>query len=284
MIAIADSGSTKTSWVFIDKDNKRYNYQTIGFNPYYQTSDGIYAKLQEELMPKLNFDEAVSNIFFYGAGCEQSSKSEEVASAIRKSFPKTSVFVTHDLLAAAKALFGNKEGIACISGTGSNTGLYNGKDITENVSSLGLYMGDEGSGGYKGKLLIKDYLRKKMPAHIRKAFEEKYTDRAPDILDAIYKKPYPSRYLASYTTFISEHIQDSYMQDLVSKSFNDMFDNCILKYKDAKTLPIGFIGSIAFYFQDTLKEVAAKKGANVGNIIRNPLEALTQYHLENGIL
>ncbi len=283
MIAIADSGSTKTSWIFIDKENNSFKYQTVGFNPYYQTPSGIYDKLKEELLPKLTFNEPVERIFFYGAGCEQPHKSEEVAIGIRQAFPDTNVFVSHDLLAAARALFGDKAGIACISGTGSNTCLYDGKDVTENINSLGLYLGDEGSGGYKGKLLIRDYVRKSMPKHISDLFEKTYPDRTGDILDAIYVKPYPTRYLASFTTFINENIHEEYMQKLVYNSFSDLFDNCVLRYEGAKNLPVGFIGSIAFYFQDILKKVAKDKGFEIGKIIRNPLESLTEYHFSKGI-
>ncbi len=54
MIAIVDSGSTKSSWVFVDENNNKHNYRTIGFNPYYQTSDDIYQALQKELISQLD--------------------------------------------------------------------------------------------------------------------------------------------------------------------------------------------------------------------------------------
>ena len=285
MIAIADSGTTKTAWLFVDKkNNKTYTYRSIGFNPYYQTPDDIYSNLVNGLIPNLEFShERVEKIYLYGAGCELEEKRAEVASGIKRAFPKTEVFVYHDLLAAARALFGDSEGIACISGTGSNTCYYDGKYIVKNVHSLGLFLGDEGSGGYLGKLLIRDYIRKQLPEHLNEAFEKKYTDRTPEILDAIYIKPFPSRYLASYSVFLSENIQDPYVQALVYRSFDELFENCITKYERYQTLDIGFIGSIAHFFKDILNKVAHDRGLKISKIIRNPLEDLAQYHFKKGI-
>lgn len=285
MIAIADSGTTKTSWLFVDKvNNKKYEYKSIGFNPYYQSSENITSNIVNGLVPHLPFKvEEVESIFLYGAGCELDSRREQVALGLRKAFTKSKVSVYHDLLAAARALFGDSAGIGCISGTGSNTCYYDGTGIVKNVQSLGLFIGDEGSGGYKGKLLVRDYMREQMPRHIREAFEKKYTDRTPEIMDAVYTKEFPSRYLASYTVFLGEHIQDPYVQNLVYKSFSEMFSNCVTKYDNYKDVPLGYIGSIAFYFQEILQKVAAENGTKVSKIIRNPLEDLAEYHFQKGI-
>lgn len=285
MIAIADSGTTKTSWLFVDKaSGKKYEYKSVGFNPYYQSSENITNNILHGLIPHIPFKvDDVEGIFLYGAGCELDFRKEQVAVGLRKAFPKCKVSVYHDLLAAARALFADTHGIACISGTGSNTCYYDGEKIVKNVESLGLSLGDEGSGGYKGKLLVRDYMRKQMPAHIREAFEKKYTDRTPEIMDAVYTKEFPSRYLASYTVFLAEHIKDPYVHSLVSRSFTEMFQNCVTKYENYKEVPIGYIGSIAFYFQDILQEVAAAYGVKVSKIIRNPLEDLAEYHFMKGI-
>lgn len=282
MIAIADSGTTKTSWFFVDDNNNKYTYKTIGFNPYYQTSDNIYSNLKDGLIPNLDFKEKVDKIYFYGAGCELQEKRQEVLKGIKQAFPDTDVYVDHDLLAAAKALFGDKEGIACISGTGSNSCEYDGQKILRNVHSLGLYLGDEGSGGHKGKLLIIDYIRLDMPTHIREKLEQFTQDRGPEMLDKIYTKPFPSRYLASYFKFIAGNLEDEYIKNLVRTSYRSQFKNCIAKYERHKTWPVGFIGSVAFFAQDLLKEVAAEYGCNVTSVIRNPLEALAEYHKNKG--
>lgn len=281
MIAIADSGTTKTTWQFVDKDGFNQRFNTIGFNPYYQDTESIYSNIMTGLIPNMQWDRPLEYIFFYGAGCELQEKRDQVASALRKAFPKTNVWVNHDLLAAARALFGDSEGLACISGTGSNTCHYSGKDILKNVHSLGLFMGDEGSGGYKGKLLVSAYIRETLPAHLRADFEATYTDRTPEILDGVYIKQFPSRYLASFMPFIVKHLSDPFMHSLVRRSYKDLFENCIVRYDGYKNLPVGFIGSIGHYCKPVLDEVSAEYGVKVSKVIRNPMDSLAEYHLSN---
>ncbi|MDX2195283.1 MAG: hypothetical protein NW207_02610 [Cytophagales bacterium] len=281
MIAIVESGTTKTSWLFVDKSNKSFEFKTLGMNPYYQTSDDIYTNITESLLPNLTFQERVEKIYFYGAGCELAEQKEVVKKGIVKAFASTEININHDLLAAARALFGNTAGIACIAGTGSNSCYYDGKEVVWNIHSLGLFLGDEGSGGYKGKLLVSDYIRRAMPKHIRERFEAKYTDRTKEIMDAVYLKPFPSRYLASFMPFIAENIQDQYIHNLVYKSFENQFDNTICRYDNYKDVPIGFVGSVAHYMKEVLLEVAAKKGATVSKIVQAPLQSLVEYHINH---
>jgi glucosamine kinase len=277
MIVIADSGSTKTNWVIVEKDNSRSTAKTVGFNPYYQSSDDIYQTLINDLIPQLG-SKKIEKIFFYGAGCEALEQREQVAVAIRKAFPQTEVMVDHDLLAAAKAALGDTPGIACISGTGSNTCLYDGKDVVKNIHSLGLFLGDEGSGGNLGRIIVREYIREAMPAHITKKFEEFTPDRQADILDKVYTKPFPNRYLATFARFVAENQNDPYLFNLAYENFELMFDRSILRYEGAKTLPVNFVGSIAHYLSDVLYKVAADKGVKIGNIVGDPMESLTDYH------
>lgn len=281
MIAIADSGTTKTTWQFVDKDGFSQRFNTIGFNPYYQDTDSIYNNILVGLIPNMDLSRPLEYIFFYGAGCERMEKREEVAVALRKAFPKTKVWVNHDLLAAARALFGDQAGLACISGTGSNTCLYNGKEITKNIQSLGFSLGDEGSGGYKGKLFVRAYIREDLPAHLRTLYEQEFTDRIPEIMDGVYTKEFPSRYLASFMPFIVKHLSDPFMKDLVRQSFRDMFSNCIAKYPGYKEVPIGFIGSTGYYTKEILESVAQEYGAEISKIISNPMDSLSEYHLKS---
>jgi glucosamine kinase len=280
MIGIVESGSTKTEWLFVDKNKKVYNNKTLGFNPFYQSIDDIYKTLKNDLIPNLEFNEAISKIYFYGAGCEASANKAKVQEAFRKAMPDTQVVVEHDLLAAAKALFGDKPGLACIAGTGSNTCYYDGKKVVKNVHSLGLFLGDEGSGGYLGKLLVGQYIRKALPPHLMKSFEDTYVDRTDDILIKIYGGEMPSRYLASYAPFLKKHISDPHIYKLVSKGFEELFDNCICQYENYREVSIGFVGSIAHYFADVLNHVAASRGVKVDIINPSPSEALVDYHIK----
>jgi glucosamine kinase len=281
MIAIVDSGSTKSSWVFVDENNNIQNYRTVGFNPYYQTSDDIYQILQKELIAQLDPSKKVDQVFFYGAGCEADAQRNVVAVALQKAFPQTEVIVDHDLMAACLAVLGNQEGIACIAGTGSNTCHFDGKNIVKNVHSLGLYLGDEGSGGYLGKILARDYVREALPQSVREKFEAFTTDRSADILDKVYTKPFPNRYLASLAPFVIYNQDEKYLFDLAYESFSLLFQNCVSKYDNYQKLPIRFIGSVAAHLKPVLDRVASEHNVTIDMVVGNPMEALTEYHIKN---
>lgn len=283
MILIADSGSTKTDWRLIDKKNNSYQFHTIGFNPFFQGPAEIEKELLANLLPpiqKLNLEtEDKLNIHFYGAGCSSEEKCSIVKSAIQRVFPDASVFVEHDLLAAARALCGNKKGIAAIMGTGSNSCYYDGKKIISNVASLGYILGDEGSGAYIGKHFIQDYLNKEVPVSISESFDSTYNLSKESILNAIYKEPMPSRFLASFSKFINQHRQEEYFQNLVEFNFTQFFNKHICKYDNHKNVDLSCVGSVAYYYSDTLRAVAENKGVKINKIINSPIEDLTRYHL-----
>jgi glucosamine kinase len=277
MILLADSGSTKTTWLVRDK-GKTKTFKTTGINPYYQTQTEIEETLKKELLPKISDPSEVREIYFYGAGLGNEERKKDLSIPLHFLFRNAEIEVEHDLMAAARSLLGNKPGIACIAGTGSNTCLYDGKNITHNVDSLGLYLGDEGSGGFKGKMLIKAYLRKELPENIRQKFEESFPDRSAEIMEKIYKKPYPNRYLAGFMPFITENQKDPYIRQLIYDSFSLLFENCISKYPDWQKYKVNFTGSVAEHLLKILKEVAKDKGFKLGVVIADPLEGLTEYH------
>lgn len=280
MIGITESGSTKAQWTFVNGSGKSYTYLTKGFNPFYQTVDQIRQTVQDELLPAMEFNEEVDKIYFYGAGCEAEVNKVKMKEALSPLLPSAKIEVWTDLIAAAKALFGDKPGIACIAGTGSNTCHYDGSRILANVQSLGLFLGDEGSGGYKGKLLLKAYLRQTLPAHLIRSFETDYEDRLPTILGKIYGEPMPNRYIASFTPFLIKHLEEPEIYKLVYQSFDDLFVNCILKYDKVHELPLGFAGSVAYHFREVLEKVAESKDLKIAVIDPSPSGALVKYHLE----
>ncbi len=280
MIAIVDSGSTKSTWVFVDRFLRKHEFKTIGFNPYYQNSEEIILTLSKDLLPLIPTEENVEEVFFYGAGCERDSQKEIVAQGLRKTFPLSEINVDHDMLAAARSLFGHKPGIACIAGTGANTCYYDGTKIIKNIYSPGLALGDEGSGGFLGKMLARDYIREALPVHLMRKFEEFTPDRLADILDKVYKKPFPNRYLASLAPFVVMNQEDPYMFQMAYENFDELFKKCILRYEKHKTLPIRFIGSIAAHLKPVLDKVAEDKGLKVDKVVANPMEGLVNYHMQ----
>ena len=283
MIAIVDSGSTKSNWLFTGDTSKDISIRTTGINPYYQTTEDIQQTLKEELFPNLPQIMQITAVYFYGAGCEMPAQQVIVEKAITPLFPSCSVHVDNDLIAAARSVLGQEKGICCISGTGSNTCYYDGEKIIRNINSLGLYMGDEGSGGYLGKLLAKDYIRESMPAHVQKQFEAFTPDRKSDIMDKVYRKPFPNRYLASLAPFAILHKSDPYIEELIEENFRLLFDNCICLYEDYQKLPVRFIGSVALHLKNSLGKIAKEKGVCVDKIIDDPMQGLKEYHLKHSI-
>lgn len=282
MMLIADSGSTKTHWRFVGQDNQILQCETIGFNPYHQTSEAISSEIRNVLLPQLpqsTVNDKIT-IHFYGAGCSTESKCAIVRTSLTECFPNASIEVDHDLLAAARALCGSNSGIAAILGTGSNSCYYDGKDIVENVTSLGYILGDEGSGVHIGKTFITAYLNNELPKSVTDIFNHNKVLTAEEILDNVYKKPLPNRYLASFSKFVFRNINDAYLNKMVYDCMEQFFDKHICKYEKHKEVKVSFVGSVAFYYNSILKNVAAKKGIQIGTIIESPIAALTLYHLE----
>lgn len=279
MIVIADSGSTKTDWRILEGGKEIINHYTHGFNPYIQTTEDITSLLQRELCGKIPYPEAITDVYFYGAGCSNQKNNESVATAINSIFPTARVTVSHDLIAAARAACGREPGIAAILGTGSNSCYYDGETIVEHVESLGFILGDEGSGAYIGKKLVQAYLYKQLPQSLAEKFDHEYKMNKEMILEAVYKKPFPNRFLASLTKFVKDNIENSFTAAIVESSFEDFFTTHICKYSRYKEVPMNCVGSVGLHFKDILIAVAEKKGVIVNKVLDSPIEGLVDYHL-----
>ncbi len=279
MILIADGGSTKTDWRLIKEGREYKQIQTPGFNPYLVGSDEIEALLWKELQPYID-NNAVSVVYYYGAGCSTPVKNMIVENAFEKIFPNARIHISHDLLAASHALCGDKEGIAAILGTGSNSCFYDGKDITEGIFSLGYFFGDEGSGAYLGKQLLTAYLHKELPDDIEKKFKEEYSMSLESILDAVYTKPAPSRFLASFSRFINNNREHPYLNNLLTEAFRSFYKYQVCCYARHKEVPVHFVGSVAYHYKDILTEVGLEFGIKTGKFIKAPIDGLVEYHKE----
>ncbi|PVX51728.1 hypothetical protein C7377_0013 [Balneicella halophila] len=276
MKLIADSGSTKTDWILTNQGKRVHKITTQGINPFYQNTEQVTAILENELLPELG-NESPNNLFFYGAGCSFEDKKEILATAFKNVWGhELGLSLNSDLIAAARALFGDTEGIACILGTGSNSCHWDGSAIVTNVPPLGYILGDEGSGAVLGKLLIADLLKNQLPHELRNKFYAKYNVCYEDLMAEVYKKPFPNRSLASYTYFISENIHEESMYHLVQTAFTSFVKRNLSQYP--KQLTVGFVGSIANAFEPVLVEVLTKQGFTVGKFIQSPIEALEDYH------
>ncbi|WP_430814835.1 BadF/BadG/BcrA/BcrD ATPase family protein [Carboxylicivirga sp. RSCT41] len=275
MILIADSGSTKTEWCLTSNGNIVGKCITKGINPFYQSSADILQNLKEEYT--LN-NAKPQKIYFYGAGCANEEKNNIVKKALVDFFDIDKVTIASDLTGAARSLCQNNEGIACILGTGSNSCLYDGENPSHNVSPLGFIIGDEGSGAVLGKKLIGDILKNQLPASVKELFFNKYNTNQAEILDNIYKKAFPNRYLAQYTKFLSENIHLREIEEIVLQAFNEFITRNLLQYSNVEELHIHFTGSIAFYFKPQLEKALKKHNLKLGTISQAPMEGLVDYH------
>lgn len=278
MILVADSGSTKTEWWWYDINNEIKKAVTIGFNPYFITSEGIYEALVTTLLPKIDH-KAVEKIFFYGSGCLGKENIEIIYTACKKAFSNAiKIEVLPDTLGAARALFGLKSGIAGILGTGSNSVYYDGNSTVECIPSLGYIIADEGSGARFGTTLIREYFKNEMPEEIKVAFEKRYNPSLEVVLDAVYRKSHPNRFLANFCEFLSDHKNQPYIQNLIRNEFQSYLKYQVCKHPDYHKLTLSLVGSIAFFLSDLLREEAQKMGIQVGIILRCPIEGLIKFH------
>lgn len=276
MWLIADSGSTKTEWLLHDDAVVDTVLHSAGMNPYFTSQQEMEQLLQSDIAPKLT--NPVSHIFFYGAGCLAEDNKLKVKNALSKVFPFASVVVETDMTGAARALCQHDAGIACILGTGANSCVYNGKVITANGPALGYILGDEGSGAYLGKQLVKAYLQQQLPASLCTSFEKQFNLSRNTIIDAVYRKPFANRYLASFAPFISANIQDEFCKQLVKDACRLFLKNNVQILPEHRELSISFAGSVAYYFKDILIEILAEQQLKVGVIAQSVCERLLIYH------
>ena len=275
---IADSGSTKTDWRFVDRNGETYTIQTDGLNPYYQSTAQMVNTLQTQLLPNLG-NQPIIAVFFYGTGCTGPAVNATVADALQTVLPDLQrVEVNSDMLGAARAAMGHQSGIACILGTGSNACCYDGRQITRGIQSLGFWLGDEGSGGYLGKTLVRDFFQQRLPAELHDAFQARYNLDRLTLLDHAYKKPFPNRYFASFTPFLSDHLTHPYVEGLVTDAFIAFLEIYVKRFPEAETWTVHFVGSVAHYFAQPLHQATQQTGLTMGTILKAPAERLSQFH------
>ncbi|MDB5130463.1 MAG: N-acetylglucosamine kinase [Mucilaginibacter sp.] len=280
MIIIADGGSTKTNWCLVTGEGKKVYFNTEGYNPYFSSTAYIIQSLKDTLPTDLELDE-ITEVNYYGAGCSTPEMRKIVEDAMKVVFTKAQVNIGHDLLAAARALLGKGEGFAAILGTGTNTCLYDGKEVTQNIDSGAYILGDEGSGCYIGKKLLTDYLRGYMPEAVRKNFWETYKLTPDDVNEQVYTQPRANRFCASFSKFVYDSpVNIEYSRNIVRTSFEDFFRNLVTHYPDYQKYTFNCIGSVGYNFRNVLEEVVIENGMVVGNIIRSPIDNLVKFHLE----
>lgn len=275
-ILIADSGATKCEWCLL-YNGKTKKIDTQGISPYFLDVAGIGEVISRELLPGLG-KASVDVVYFYGTGLMSTDNQKIVQKAIRQSFPGARVHVTHDLLGAAIALCGSSRGMACNLGTGSFSCYFDGRKIAKSSPGLGYVLGDEGSGAYLGKKVIQYYLYNTFDEELRYKFDAKYVTNRQEILENVYKKPLPNRYLASFTLFLMENRGHYMIENIIEDGLNDFFFSHLCKYRESWKLPIHFVGGVAFGFKDVVRDLCHTYEFEIGVILRKPMDGLIKFH------
>jgi glucosamine kinase len=277
MIVIVESGSTKTAWRLISDPVKPYtSFSSAGINPYYETAADMASSQAAVLAGFAGLP--IQAVYYYGTGITGDAQREVILQVFHAHFPPTCVFdIQNDLIAAARSLCGKQAGVACILGTGSNSGYWDGERISAQIPPLGFWLGDEGSGGHLGKTLLQSYLHGQMPLALRAVFEKRFgvLDRLT-ILDKAYKQAFPNRWFASFSKFLFDHRKDAFCYHLIEQSFESFISLYLMRYTEAPVFH--FTGSVAFYYSDVLKRVMKKHGLPLGHISEEPMAGLCLYH------
>ncbi|MBR0064397.1 MAG: ATPase [Paludibacteraceae bacterium] len=314
MILIADSGSTKVHWCLVTASGQCSDVFTDGINPLFQTCDAMRNSISNQLLPKISsllWAGTLTHVFFYGAGCTPEKK-VYVQRALEGVFKKAEVQVESDMLGAARGLLGHQPGVACILGTGSGSCYYDGKKIAWSVPSLGYILGDEGSAAVLGKRLVGDLLKNQMGQRndglmndglmndglmngglvdLKELFFEEYQTSMAEIIEKVYRQPFPNRYLARLSRFCADHMDDPRIHDLVYDHFVQFIRRNLVQYFEKNDQmvndkmvngqmvnAVGFVGSVAYYYKPILEEAMAAEGIPLGIVLQDPIEGLKEYH------
>lgn len=278
-ILLADSGSTKTDWVLLSNNEIMSRWQTSGINPTMQTSNSIIATLQSDYSEWTTFK--VDSIYFYGAGCIGGEANLAVTQALSVLCGGCQhIEVATDLLGAARALFGDAPGVACILGTGANSGLYDGKELVNNVPPLGFILGDEGSGADIGKRIVADCLKGLVSAELTcKMFAwSGLTYR--QFIENVYRKPFPNRFLAKFAQFAKDNIEMPEVKAIVDNAFTMFVERNLKQYDGVQGMKIGFVGSVAVSFQEQLREVLKRYYDCEVLFVTSPIDGLVKHQIE----
>ena len=279
MLLVADSGSTKADWTFCGPGGEVTRVSSIGVNPNLHSPAEIKTVVQS-VCPDDIAEAKVTHVYYYGTGVWDRTRADKVGRVLEACYPQAAVEIHHDLLGAARAACGREPGVACILGTGSNSCLYNGEEVVDNVVNLGWLIGDEGSGVDLGRRLLRAYSYRELPAEDREHFEESTGHGRRTIGDGLYGAASANRFLASFSPFIHDSLGRPAIRRLVVDSFAEFLRRHVLKYEGARELPVSFVGSIAYHYGDVLREVCAGEGLTCGSITKKPIRALEAYHRE----
>jgi len=278
MIAIVDGGSTKCDWVILENDGTEVlKTETVGFNPNIIKPELITIEIEKN-QALIKFKDYLENIFFYGSGCGTPENKLIVEREIQKVFTTAEIKVKEDLLAAAYAAYRGTPAIVCILGTGSNACYFDGENVKTELPSLGFLIGDEGSGSALGKQLVRHYFMRKLPPDLHQQFTEIYQLNIDDLIKNMYHNPRANAYMADFTRFIVDRKTHPYFQNFIYKELKNFLEFQVMPYEECRNCEVNFIGSVAYFFEDSLRAAAADFHFKIGTVVQKPIESLVNYH------
>jgi N-acetylglucosamine kinase-like BadF-type ATPase len=278
MIAVIYSGSNHADWRLSDKGRTIASFKTNGINPYFMDEKPI-VQLFNKNINLIHHAEEIKRIYFFGAGASSKSLKAVVFNAFSSFFKFAKITIAHDIEGAAIACCRNTPGIIAICGSGSNAAWYDGRKIKPNNYGLGYILADEGSGNWLGRELIKSFMSEALPDGLRKKFEHKYEADRKTLLEKVYRQKQPALFLSSFTDFYIENYDDQYLNSVIKNGFNKLITTYLLPlHKQYPQASVHFEGSVAFGFQDHLREVATEAGLEIAGIIKEPINNLLTYY------
>lgn len=279
-ILVADSGSTKCDWMVMDEHGlAEAEFHTMGFNPYFHSADLVEEKMRESV-EATSMAKEISKVYFYGAGSSSEPLCAVIKEGLERIFVHADVHVGHDLDGAAYSTYSGEPAITCIIGTGSNSCFFDGEVTSEKVPALAYILGDEASGSWFGKRLLALHLYHKLDPVVQADFNATFGFSKDDIVNRVYQEPNANVFLASFMTFLGRHQEVAQVISLLEEGFQSFVDVHVKCYENYKEVPVHFVGSVAYHFQNVLRHVCEREGIIVGKIIKRPIDGLAAYHVK----
>ena len=277
MILVADSGSTKTTWAAVGSDSK---VVTEGLNPHFTTDEAFLAACSV-VRQQFSILNSQFSIYFYGAGCGDPKQRQRVEQLLSAGFCTGDMHVETDMLGACRAVSGDRASLVGILGTGSNACYYDGRQIVCQPTSTGYIMGDNGSANHVGRILLNDYLTKRMPEALRFIFHDTYPMTDAQLIDAVYHHPHPNRFLASLAPFVVRHGEEDYCAEVLQTALHDWYYGplqTVMEQSGCSAVELNLVGGFATAIESTLRRYLATVGLTVGTVEADPMEGLLRYH------
>lgn len=279
MIAVVYSGSRTAFWKLTQNGQVVAHCNTSGINPCFVDSKTLLQILNKKVV-LVNNAENIKKIYFFAAGASSVDRKEELSSTLSSFFRYSKVIVENDLFGAAKAACFDQTGIVGMLGSGANCAYFDGKKPLNNNFGLGYILGDEGSSNYFGKILLKDFLSKKLPKDLESKFITNYNLDRPQILERIYNKPQANIFLTSFFDFFTQNSKHDYIIKLIDEGFEKYFETYVLpmvgKYGNED---LHFVGKVAAELEDRLQITAKKYNLEIKTIIKEPILNLLKHYI-----